>query len=120
MVVLVVGGAGYIGSHVARALKRHNHDVVIYDNLSSGHAILASGFKLVLGDLADATHLAAAMRRVDAIMHFAAHAYVGNRSRTRENISAIMGGWAGSAKRRYGRERPEVRLFLHLCCLRRA
>jgi UDP-glucose-4-epimerase GalE len=77
MVVLVVGGAGYIGSHVARALKRHNHEVLIYDNLSSGHAILANGFELIVGDLADAKHLAVAMRRVDAVMHFAAHAYVG-------------------------------------------
>ena len=37
MVVLVVGGAGYIGSHAARALKRLGHTPVIYDNLSSGH-----------------------------------------------------------------------------------
>ncbi len=53
MVVLVVGGAGYIGSHAARTLRRRGHEVVIYDNLSTGHAFLASGFELVRGDIAD-------------------------------------------------------------------
>ncbi|MGA7931020.1 MAG: UDP-glucose 4-epimerase GalE [Candidatus Sulfotelmatobacter sp.] len=77
MVVLVVGGAGYIGSHAARTLRRRGHEVVIYDNLSTGHAFLASGFELVRGDIADATTLSAALRRVDSVMHFAAHASVG-------------------------------------------
>jgi NAD dependent epimerase/dehydratase family len=39
MLVLVVGGAGYIGSHAARTLKRNGYDVVIYDNLSTGHGL---------------------------------------------------------------------------------
>jgi UDP-arabinose 4-epimerase len=77
LVVLVIGGAGYIGSHAARTLRRRGHEVVIYDNLSTGHAFLASGFELVRGDIADATTLSAALRRVDSVMHFAAHAYVG-------------------------------------------
>jgi UDP-glucose-4-epimerase GalE len=77
LVVLVIGGAGYIGSHAARTLRRRGHEVVIYDNLSTGHAFLASGFELVRGDIADAATLSAALRRVDSVMHFAAHAYVG-------------------------------------------
>jgi len=77
LVVLVIGGAGYIGSHAARTLRRRGHEVVIYDNLSTGHAFLASGFELVRGDIADATTLSAALRRVDSVMHFAAHANVG-------------------------------------------
>ena len=77
MNVLVVGGAGYIGSHAARALRRRGHQVVIYDNLSTGHAFLAQGFELVVGDLGDAIRLAPVLRRVDAVMHFAAFAYVG-------------------------------------------
>ena len=77
MVVLVIGGAGYIGSHAARTLRRRGHEVVIYDNLSTGHAFLASGFELVRGDIADATTLSAALRRVDSVMHFAALASVG-------------------------------------------
>ncbi len=77
MVVLVVGGAGYIGSHAARTLRRRGHEVVIYDNLSTGHAFLADGFELVHADIADVTTLSAALRRVNSVMHFAAHAYVG-------------------------------------------
>ena len=77
LTVLVVGGAGYIGSHTARALRRHGHRVVIYDNLSSGHAFLADGFELVKGDIADAEKLSQVMRAVDSVMHFAAHASVG-------------------------------------------
>jgi UDP-glucose-4-epimerase GalE len=73
----VVGGAGYIGSHTARALKHAGHEVVIYDNLSTGHAFLAKGFKLIEGDVLDTTGLSGAMQGADAIMHFAAHAYVG-------------------------------------------
>jgi UDP-glucose-4-epimerase GalE len=77
VVVLVVGGAGYIGSHAARALQRLGHTPVIYDNLSSGHPFLASGFELVRGDVLDQSKLSQVLERTDAIMHFAAHAYVG-------------------------------------------
>ncbi len=77
MIVLVVGGAGYIGSHAARALKRKGHSAIIYDNLSNGHAALADGFELIVGDIADSAKISEALTRVDAVMHFAAHAYVG-------------------------------------------
>ena len=77
MAVLVVGGAGYIGSHTAHALKRRGHEVIIYDNLVAGHEALARGFELIVGDVADTAKLSQALRRVDAVMHFAAHAYVG-------------------------------------------
>ena len=77
VIVLVIGGAGYIGSHTARALKRAGHEVIIFDNLSTGYESLASGFELIKGDILDAKALNSALRRVDGIMHFAAHAYVG-------------------------------------------
>ncbi|HEY4053106.1 MAG TPA: UDP-glucose 4-epimerase GalE [Terriglobales bacterium] len=77
MAVLVVGGAGYIGSHTAHALKRKGYDVVIYDNLCTGHRSLAAGFEFVVGDIADSAKLASVLARCDAVMHFAAHAYVG-------------------------------------------
>lgn len=77
MRVLVVGGAGYIGSHVAHGLKRRGHEVTIYDNLSTGRAELAHGFELIVGDIADSSSLATLLQRVDAVMHFAACAYVG-------------------------------------------
>lgn len=77
MVVLVIGGAGYIGSHAARALRGAGHDVIVFDNLSTGYESLAKGFELVKGDILDASALARVLPRADAIMHFAAHAYVG-------------------------------------------
>ena len=77
VVVLVIGGAGYIGSHAARALKRAGHELIIFDNLSTGYEFLASGFELIKGDMLDGAALARVLPRADAIMHFAAHAYVG-------------------------------------------
>lgn len=77
MAVLVVGGAGYIGSHAAHVLRRRGYDVIIYDNLSTGYTELAEGFELIVGDIGDARKLRSALGRSDAVMHFAAHAYVG-------------------------------------------
>jgi UDP-glucose-4-epimerase GalE len=77
MVVLVIGGAGYIGSHAARALRAAGHEVLVFDNLSTGHEFLASGFELIKGDVLDSRALADALSRVHAIMYFAAFAYVG-------------------------------------------
>jgi UDP-glucose-4-epimerase GalE len=58
-------------------LRRRGHDVIIYDNLSTGHRELAQGFELIIGDISDCPKLAGPLRRCDAVMHFAAHAYVG-------------------------------------------
>lgn len=77
MAILVVGGAGYIGSHTAQALKRKGQEVIIYDNLSTGYAVLAEGFELIVADISDSKKLKTILTRVDAVMHFAAHAYVG-------------------------------------------
>jgi UDP-glucose-4-epimerase GalE len=77
LAILVVGGAGYIGSHAARALRRSGYEAIIYDNLSRGHAILVDGFELITADIADGDKLAQVMKRVDAVMHFAAHSQVG-------------------------------------------
>jgi UDP-glucose-4-epimerase GalE len=75
--ILVVGGAGYIGSHTARILRKHGLEVIIYDNLSTGYKFLAEGFELVSGDIADRSTLISALKRCQAVMHFAALAYVG-------------------------------------------
>jgi len=77
VVVLLVGGAGYIGSHVSRLLRLRGYEVLVYDNLSTGHAFLAGGNELVVGDIAHGVALGKVLKRVDAVMHFAAHAYVG-------------------------------------------
>jgi len=76
MRVLVTGGAGYIGSHAARALARRGHEVRVYDNLSTGHRELAQGFELVVASVGDAVRLARALQGVDAVMHFAAASLV--------------------------------------------
>lgn len=76
MAILVTGGAGFIGSHAAYALRRAGYEVIVYDNLSNGHRRLAQGFQLVEGDIADEARLQPVLARVNAVMHFAAHAYV--------------------------------------------
>jgi UDP-glucose-4-epimerase GalE len=58
-------------------LRRHGYEVVIYDNLSRGHAFLAHGFELVKADIGDREPLTRVMARVNAVMHFAAHSQVG-------------------------------------------
>jgi UDP-glucose-4-epimerase GalE len=72
--VLVTGGAGYIGSHAAKALRRAGHRVVIYDNLSAGHRDAALGADIIEGDTADLETMRRALResRASAVMHFAA------------------------------------------------
>lgn len=78
MAILVVGGAGYIGSHTAHMLRHKGYEVIIYDNLSTGHKNLAEGFELIVGDISDSSKLAILLKRCDAVMHFAASAYVGD------------------------------------------
>lgn len=79
MNVLVTGGAGYIGSHAAKALALAGHLPVCYDNLSRGHRWAVQWGPLVEGDLRDQARLRAALREysIQAVMHFAAFAYVG-------------------------------------------
>lgn len=77
--ILVVGGAGYIGSHCVKMLKEKGYNPVVYDNLSKGHKQALRGVKLVKGDLGDKKKLAATFKKYDicAVMHFAAFIEVG-------------------------------------------
>src|SRR5437868_8418500 len=78
--VLVTGGAGYIGSVVVAELLREGHQVIVYDNLSRGHAAaVASQATLVVGDVGDRDRLHHLFRenRIDAVLHFAALIEVG-------------------------------------------
>jgi UDP-glucose-4-epimerase GalE len=77
--ILVVGGAGYIGSHMVLALRDAGYPVVVFDNLSRGHADAVADAKLVTGDLRSMADLDACFAKhpVDVVMHFAALAYVG-------------------------------------------
>lgn len=73
MRILVTGGAGYIGSHTVRKLKAANHDIVIFDNFSSGHRDAIKDFELVVGDLANKEDLKNIFddHKFDAVVHFA-------------------------------------------------
>jgi UDP-glucose-4-epimerase GalE len=74
MRILVVGGAGYIGSHTVRHLARSGHEVWVYDNLVHGHRAAVPEGRLIEGDLGDVAKLESALRggAIDAVMHFAA------------------------------------------------
>ncbi len=78
--ILVTGGAGYIGSHFVKFLKKQNYDVLVYDNLSRGHIeSVPENVKFEKGDILDYKNLSAVLSKyeIDAIVHFAAFAYVG-------------------------------------------
>ncbi|WP_394848558.1 UDP-glucose 4-epimerase GalE [Pendulispora brunnea] len=76
--VLVAGGAGYIGSHTAKALKAAGHLPVVLDDLSTGHEEAVRFGPFVRGSIQDAACVTRAVRehRIDAVLHFAANAYV--------------------------------------------
>lgn len=79
MRILVTGGAGYIGSHTVRALLERDHNVIVLDNLSYGHAEAVPAKCLLIGDLSDSTMVenVLAEHQIEAVVHFAAFAYVG-------------------------------------------
>lgn len=78
MNVLVVGGAGYVGSHAVRALQRAGHIVWVYDNLSRGHIEAVERELFIEGDLEDRHRLRQILlsRGIEAVLHFAAFALV--------------------------------------------
>jgi UDP-arabinose 4-epimerase len=79
MRILVTGGAGYIGSHACKALSRAGYEPIVFDNLSSGHASAVKWGPLAQGDIRDGAALDQAFHAFKPVMvmHFAAHAYVG-------------------------------------------
>lgn len=81
MNILVIGGAGYIGSHTVNLLKKEGYNPVIYDNLSKGHKEVGDilGVKLINGDLGDKEKLKTVFteEKIDIVMHFAAFIEVG-------------------------------------------
>ena len=79
MAILVVGGAGYIGSHMVRKLKNDNCDVVVFDNLEKGHLESISGVPFCQGDTRNKEDLKKVFEQfdIDSVMHFSAYSLVG-------------------------------------------
>jgi len=79
MNILVVGGAGYIGSHMAKQLAQHGYTPVIVDDLSNGHRSAVANYKLHQGNIGDADFIDKVLTEVQphAIMHFASFIQVG-------------------------------------------
>lgn len=79
MNILVVGGAGYIGSHMVRLLDREGHRVVVLDNLSTGFQAAVTAGELFIGEMSDRELVEQLLgdHNIDAVMHFAAFALVG-------------------------------------------
>jgi len=77
--ILVVGGAGYIGSHIVKDLCEQNYHVIVYDNLSEGHREAVTCNDFIHADINDSGALDNLFQnnKIDAVMHFAAYAYVG-------------------------------------------
>ena len=77
--VLVVGGAGYIGSHVCKALFLNGFTPVVFDNLVYGHSSSVKWGPLEIGDIGDKAKLDYVLNKYQpiAVMHFATYAYVG-------------------------------------------
>ena len=95
--VLVTGGAGYIGSHGAKALHRAGYRVVVYDNLAAGHRGAVRYGEFVEGDISDVGAVRAALRQheVVGVMHFAALLDVGESVREpaiyyRNNVAGAL------------------------------
>lgn len=77
--ILIVGGAGYIGSHANKELTKRGYKTLILDNLIYGHQESVQWGEFIKGDLGDTTRLREIFTqyKIDAVMHFAAFAYVG-------------------------------------------
>ncbi len=77
--ILVIGGAGYIGSHTCKRLRREGYNPIVYDSLVTGHRDAVKWGPLEVGDIRDSIRLDEVLDkyRPECVMHFAAFAYVG-------------------------------------------
>jgi UDP-glucose-4-epimerase GalE len=94
--ILVTGGAGYIGSHAAKALKAAGYEVVVYDSLQAGHREAVRYGALVEGNILDTSLVRRTLREhgISSVMHFAALLDVGES--VRDPISYYRNNVAGA------------------------
>ncbi|MGB9894194.1 MAG: NAD-dependent epimerase/dehydratase family protein, partial [Candidatus Saccharicenans sp.] len=79
MILMVTGGAGYIGSHTVKELLKKKYEVVILDNFSTGHQELVCGGRVIKADLRSKPEVKKAFQefKVEAVLHFASLIQVG-------------------------------------------
>jgi UDP-glucose-4-epimerase GalE len=97
VLVLVTGGAGYIGSHTAKLLASQGYEVVVLDDLDTGHEWAVRWGPLIVGSVGDQEVVRSILKtfKPDAVIHFAAHAYVGESMQRpekyfRNNVTGTM------------------------------
>ena len=95
--VLVAGGAGYIGSHTVKELRRQGFEIVVFDDLSTGKREFVRESELVVGDLEDREDVRTVFKtgRIDAVLHFASliqvgESYVHPRRYYTQNLSSSL------------------------------
>jgi UDP-glucose-4-epimerase GalE len=108
--ILITGGAGYIGSHVAKMAAAAGHDITILDDLSRGRRAAARYGSLVTGRTHDRALVERTIRErgIEAVMHFAAFTYVGEsvekpalyRENNYEGTRALLGAMTAAGVRR--------------------
>ncbi len=110
--ILVVGGCGYIGTHMVKTLLEAGHKPVTLDDLSSGHRSLLPGGDFIEGTIADTALLDEIFmsRRIDAVMHFAAFIEVGES--VRDPLKYYGNNFAGTANLLGAMVRHDVRRFV--------
>ena len=115
--ILVTGGAGYIGSHTSKLLKKSGHTPIVFDNLSNGWAEWVKFGPLAFGDIRDEETLFRALSsfKVDAVIHFAAKAYVEESTRLPEKYFANNVGGTISLLRAMKRAGTKTLVFSSSC-----
>ena len=93
---MVTGGAGYIGAHIVKSLKKSGHGVVAFDDLSAGRAdnLDGSGTRLAVGSVLDRTALGEVCAGADAVVHLAAIGSVPGSTACSGGVSQIRSAFA--------------------------
>ena len=112
--ILVTGGAGYIGSHINQMLARKDYETIVFDNLVYGHPEAVKWGVLEIGDLADKKRLDGIFKKykIDGVFHFAAYAYVGESVVKPSKYCNKYPAFAGCDGRAWG---EKYCIFFYLC-----
>ena len=97
MKIFIIGGAGYIGSHMVKIAHKAGHEVITLDNLSTGHKWAVKWGPLEVCDITDDSRIKTIIKKynIDSVIHFAANSYVGEsvinpRKYYQNNVLALL------------------------------